>query len=181
MAVAAPTNCWTEAEADIGAALPQLDAWRSLCRVTTAEAAARHVFGEKVGEPIDGEALSEDEILATGTYAMVYSTSEQPYRLARVRTRQLIASGQAILFIEHLVTENAAAEAEEPLELERTFKNDVGDLMEQLVAYFDTHGGPQINSIEVEAGPGWNHSDDWPTEGRRVGASLLIAWGRDAQ
>jgi hypothetical protein len=180
----AATNTWTAVEAAAAAALPKLAAFRSLVGAASEAAAVRHAFVEERGQPENGEFYTLEEQKDLKAYAVVASASESPYRLTRagVATELLVASGSLRMWFELLVTDyDAHAEASADasrIAMERKFKNRIGDLMEQLVDYWDTSAGPYIRTVTVLDGPWHTHPEARATEGHWMGVEVGIEWGR---
>ena len=178
MAIPDPTNCWTSSEAAIANAIANSATFWSLTETTNAEDAAGLVFGEQLGQPLNGNHYSTEELQEHYRYyAQVYSAPENPYGKRRLSSRHYFPFGSAVIFIERLVREVERESAEVPLEIERRFKNTVGDIIDDVLNYLETNGGPQITSLLVEEGPGVNARERWPKEGMWQGVVLIATWG----
>lgn len=179
MAIEAPSNCWTSAEAAIGAAIANAPAFISIIGPEFADVPGSKVFGEQLDEPLDGNTYTKDELAERRAYAQVYSSQESPFGYVRTKTNRLIPFGSAVVFVERLVTdaEQADAETDMPEAIERFFKNRIGDLMEEIDDYLQTNGGPFIRTIDVTDGPGYNPRDNWQQQGVWQGVEFVIAWG----
>lgn len=178
MAIPSPTNCWTATEAKIATAIANSAAFQSFTETSTALAAGALVFGEQLDEPLNGEAYTRaEETQRHLRYAQVYSAPQQPYGKRRLQTRTLEPYGTATIFIEGLVREIELNIADVPQEHERRFKNTIGDIMDDILDYLFTNGGPHISDFHVEDGPGWNPRELWEANGAWQGCELLISWG----
>lgn len=178
MAIPSPTNCWTSTEAKIAAAIANSAAFQAFTETSDATAAGAFVFGEQVDEPLNGEAYTRDEETQRHMrYAQVYSAPQQPYGKRRLQTRAYEPFGSAVIYIEGLVREIELSGADIPQEHERRFKNTIGDIMDDILDYLDTNGGPQVSSMTVEDGPGWNPVEEWEANGAWQGCELQISWG----
>jgi hypothetical protein len=179
MAIESPSNCWTKAEAKIGEAIAHAPAFISIIGPEFADAAGSKVFGEQLDEPLNGNTYGKAELAERRAYAQVYSNQETPFGFVRAQTNRLTPYGSTVVFIERLVTEaeQANADVDLPEAIERTFKNRIGELMEEIDAYLQLNGGPFIRSIEVSDGPGYNPRDNWQQQGVWQGVEFVIAWG----
>lgn len=185
MAVEAATNCWTLAEAALVAALPACAAFRDLVEAVDAAAAAKHVFVDELKQPESGEVYSPTELEELRYYAVVYSASDEPYSIRRagVVNDLFIPIGTLKLFFERLIQgaeETAEVDAETSKRAsDRFLKNRIGDLLAQLVDYWDKHEGPWATQATVSDGPFHTHEDERETVGHWQGVECTIRWGRD--
>lgn len=178
MPVAAPTNCWTYAESSIATAIANSAAFQAMTGTDNATDAAQHVYGEQLDEPIDGEAYTRaDREQRHQHIAQVYSSTDQPYGKRRGASSRFEPFGVAVVYLERLATEVERTAAEVPQELERAFKNTVGDVIDQIIAYLDENGGPIVTGVTVEDGPGWNEQKRWKDDGAWQGCGMLVTWG----
>lgn len=175
MAVEAPTNCWTNAEAKIMAALANSARFQEITETEDATDAALKIFGEELNRPNDGHAFTLVELQNLKAYGQVYSADESPYARTFLESR-LVASGTAIIYIERLVT-NYEQNNEVPLGTERYWKNRIGDLMVQVESYLEETAGLFVKSNAVSAGPGLNDSSKWQANGMWQGIELTLEWG----
>lgn len=174
-----PSNCWTIAEARIADAVARSAAFQSLTETSDATAAAAYVFGEKVGEPVDGHAFTKDELAQLKHYAQVYSAHDHPYGVSYGANRPT-PYGSAVVYVERLVTEAEQHSGEQPDDSERLFKNRIGDLMDEIHAWLGgaaAEDGLYIRRIHVTDGPGLNPSDRWKSQGMWQGCELTVDWG----
>lgn len=184
MAIEEATNCWTLAEAALVEALPECAAFRALVEAADAAAAAKFVFVDELKHPEREEAYSLTELQELRHYAVVYSASNEPYSIRRsdVVGDAFSASGTLLLFFERLIQADeqvAEADAETSKRAsDRSFKNDIGDLLAQLVSYWDANEGPWSTLLTVSDGPFHTHEDEWDSVGHWQGVEATIRWGR---
>lgn len=177
MALEAPSNCWTTAEAKFAEAVANATAFQSLTETDNATDAAAFVFGEQLDEPLNGVAYTQDELAELRHYAQVYHAFENPFGIARVQSNIWLPFGSAVLYVERLVRAAELGEDDVPQAVERLFKNRMGDLPSQIVDYLETNGGPHIRSITVTEGPGYNDQSRWGSQGMWQGCAFQIDWG----
>lgn len=184
MAVEAATNCWTKAEEAAVVALPECEAFRDLMEAADATDAAKSVFVDELKKANNGEAYTSEEMEELRHYVTVYSASNEPYRIRRVDVvgDAFSPGGTLMIYIERLI--EAAEEEAEPDEetskraSDRWFKNRIGNLLEQLVDYWDKHSGPWVTLATVSDGPFHTHEDERETVGHWQGCEITIRWGR---
>jgi hypothetical protein len=188
MALPAAVGCWSEVEADVIAALPQLSTFRAFVEAADATEAAAFVYPEHPPDPIDNEAYAAEEKSydALRHYAVVFSSSSEPFSL--LRTPLVAGTSDPLKFDTHgtvylvLVRTTLATEAADfqaKAVAGRTFKNSVGQILEQLAAYLDGFNGPQLKSVTVEM-----HTETKVEHREQVGwqheAGCSIEWGIEA-
>lgn len=178
MAIEAPTNCWTSAEAAIGAAIAASAAFGLILGPEFAGSPGSRVFGEQLDDPLDGNVYGKGELAERRAYAQVYSAQESAYGLVRTNSNMLLPFGSAVVFIERLVTdaEQADADVDMPAAIERFFKNRIGELMLQIDEWLQLNGGPWVRTISVTDGPGYNPRDKWRQQGVWQGVELVVSW-----
>lgn len=179
MTLPAPTNCWTGAEAKIANAVANSAAFMALVGAGSATEAAQLVFGEQLDVPLNSDAYTPDQRMQElSKYAQVYSDQEEPYGKRRLQSQRMEAFGVAVLYIERLVADvERSAQANVPQYFERDFKNKVGTIIDEVISYLYVNGGPIIQTVAVDDGPGWNDRDRWPDEGAWQGCGAKLAWG----
>ena len=154
-------------------------AFRALAGAADATAAAKHVFGEELGRPLNGEAYTRDERQEDyRAYCMVHSDREAPYGKRRGTSPRYEPFGEAVLYLERLVDAVERGQSELPLEIERRWKNLVGEVIDQVLSWIDSEGGPYIREIAC-AGYGTNPSEEWEAGGCWQGAEIRVSWGLD--
>ena len=177
MAVEAPTNCWTLAEQAIATAVANSAAFQWVTETANAADAGKFVFGEQKDEPLDGETYDKSELENQLAYAQVYSTNEGPYGKQRSATNRFEPFGSIVIFVERLVREADQNITDAPEQTHRWFKNRMGDLVDEVIAYIDNNGGPFIRTVAVTDGPGLNSRDRWQQQGMWQGIEWSIDWG----
>ncbi|REJ65833.1 MAG: hypothetical protein DWQ31_16605 [Planctomycetota bacterium] len=183
MPVEAASNPWTHAEDKLAATLPELAAFRTLTGSADATAAALKVFVDETVHPEDGEAFTVDELRSLASYAIVSSATSEGYRLSPLGVigDPFDASGGLLLAIERLIFEseaNAEATAETAKRAsDRWFKNRIGELMSELVVYWQTNSGPRVIDFVVVDGPWHTHPEERASCGHWQGIELAIRWG----
>lgn len=181
MAIPAGTNCWTSTEDWFANTLPELASFRSLCGVTTEEAASERVYWDEVDEPSQDDPTGDaDGRSSRGVVACVSSTPEGPYRRELGEDGLFWPSGTVLVYIEVPVEEfrryQEITESANRGRIYREVKNAVGDVLGELTEYAYENGGPHIRDNYIAAF-GENDEGDWNTEGRLVVAVLAVDWG----
>jgi len=183
MPVEAASNPWTHAEDKLVSTLPELAAFRSLTGSADATAAALHVFVDETVHPDNGEAFTVDELRELASYAIASSATSEGYRLAPLGVigDPFDASGGLLLAIERLIFESAdhaEADAETAKRAsDRWLKNRIGELMSELVVYWQNNSGPRVIDLVVVDGPWHTHPEERSHVGHWQGIELAIRWG----
>lgn len=182
MAVPAATNCWTKAEARIAEAISNSAAFQTLTNSANATEAAAWLFGEQLDEPLLGDTYSHEERSERFPhYCQVYSDPSAPYSRRRTDTRHYWAAGQVICYFEREVTALALDGLELPQAVERDWKNTVGDILDDVIAWLEVEGGPVIQGFDVTDGPGTNPKEEWQQNGIWQGCEVSLEWGIGGQ
>lgn len=181
MPVPSPTNCWTSIERQFATATANSAAFITMVGAANASEATTLVFGEQLNEPLNGEFYEQSEReQELNKYAQVYSAPDQPYGKRRLQSQRFEAFGVTRLYLERLVADvERDKESDVPQYFETEFKNIVGNVIEEIIAYMFTNGGPIIQQVIVDDGPGWNEKHRWPDEGAWQGCGMLFEWGLD--
>lgn len=165
MPIPEPTNCWTQAEARIAAAIAASPTF-----------GGRPIFGEQLPPPDSHEAYTRAELDTIGAYAQVGSQQQNPYAMTRVGNLWE-PNGVAWVYFYRRLPADIATQEYVPQELERDFKNWVGSIMDDSIDWLTDNGGPWVVEWAVTE-YGLSARETWDTEGAWEGAGTLVAWGR---
>lgn len=182
MAIDAATNCWTIAEQALVDALPQQTAFQTFVGAADATEAANHIFVDVLNTPWDGEAYAWQQRAELGAYAIVSSASEDGYQIVRGPAIDAYEpSGRLVLMMSRMVKpmdlDTQETEAGNYQQVERWFKNQVGDLIQEVGEYWFDNGGPWLASARVVDGPWHNDIEEHATHGHWQGIVLELMWG----
>jgi hypothetical protein len=152
--------------------------WQTMCKAPGNSAIARaHTFCDWHPKPDNGRATySKDELVGLRPLAIVWTDENAGYTRTRVGTGCYAESGILNVQIEANVE---PADADDPQQLMRKIKNDIGVLVSELDALAYEPGYIAANVIQAR-GP-WRCERKAATqEGDHVLAFLSLAWGADA-
>lgn len=180
MALEAPTNCWTKAQAAIVAALANSARFRDLIDSTTVSDAEKSIYANRVQNPANGHAYTLDELQELRHYAQVYASEEGAYGISFLGNGRPQSDGNHIIHIAKLVTDLRQS-VELPAEIERKFENRIGDLMLEVASYMREYSGPLVRTMVVSDGPGENDRKEWESNGRWQMVDITVSWGFNSQ
>jgi len=155
MPLEAPNNCWPANLQKFTDALSNSVQFQSLVEAATAAAALTRVFGQRLTHTRDGHAWTADELANLRYYGLVYGDPATPYGKHLQSNACYLPHGVAIVYLARLVPERdlvnpgqgntGLSDAHD-----RQWQNIVGTIIDQVLAWLDTNGGPYpIPSVEV--------------------------------
>ena len=186
MALSEPRNCWTHADkaiSDAVVAAPEFVALLASVGIKEADA-AKHVFGNQVGRPFDGDGYTGDELSELRAFAQVVSP-EEPFEFRRINN-YFKPFGRTVVAVQHRIGAQAAREDNRrgvdgddgaPTAVEWEFKQRLGVLMKQLTEALTLSDSIEPTMIKVTEGPGFNPWKTQDENGKWQGAEITIEWG----
>ncbi len=120
------------------------------------------------------------QIEAQRPYALTYTAEEEGFRFIRdaAGADASYSSFGAIMF--ELVRNVTAAEALDPAELMRLFKNEIGTICQDVLALSGQATYLYVDQISLVDGPHQTHPDWVEAHGDSVGAQLMADYGGEA-
>ena len=165
------TNCLTKAESDLRTMLSQCDAVQTFLSAGDATSALDRIFVDAEPLPATREVYTDAEwALIQAAHLLVWTEPEDGYTVSQVAQDGHDATGVLWFQVKRSVTPQDEADQEYA---GRTFKNTVGDIIEDLLAItypleivLLTFSGPMIPEDSDQ-----DHSESW------IAAAVRVEWG----
>jgi hypothetical protein len=162
------------AEQHVANMLANAAAFQAFVHADEAADAFERIHFDALPPPLNGQAnYGPDELAKLRPFALVFTTEQNGFRRVRTATECYVESGSIVVQIERDVE---TEEARHNARLMRRFKNDLGDLIDELTELAYRSDYLAFDAIEL-VGHGRIEEDQVPTHGDHVCAVLLLTWG----
>lgn len=178
MAITAAEGVISTPEEILAATIADCPRWQAMCRAADAEGAMQSIYFDALPPPPnDEDAYSCEQLEALRPYVMVYSDEDTGVSFNHSATTlgfNFRGSGRIKATIEQTVDPEVA---HDPQEVFRRFKNDVGVLLQEMMARAGSAGFLAMRNVTAQ-GPLRAHEDLIQDEGDFVVYHLTLEWGR---
>lgn len=165
-----PTTCWTEVENNLCEVIAELPSFQTFCGASSAMSAVNHVWMEQLPEPANGEAYNEIEKTLYNAHAIVSSNS---YGRSQLGDNDFNHYGGMLVLFGRLIDHTELKELDVIM---RTFKNQLGAMPGELLAYTNQHGGIAARQFEFPSNTSFLPKRSFEKGYEMVRAELKITW-----
>lgn len=170
----APAGCMSLAQEYLRITLANSATFQALVEhVDDVDSTKESIYHEGLPAPADGDAYTAAELEAYRPYAVVSTREEQGFGKRRDALGAFVDSGFLMLEIVRTSPEDLL---DDRAELDLTWRNIIGQILDELEALAGTAGMLDIKALNLVAGPDRMHPDPAEAQGDTQFATVEVHW-----